>query len=40
MNNFEIMRLLDQMISRVRFISIETSVYYINEVLSIDKNSH
>lgn len=40
MNNFEIIKIFDRMISNTRFLSMEASVYYINKALSIDKNSH
>ena len=40
MNNFEIIKIFDRMLSTTRSISVETQVTFINEVLSIDKNSH
>lgn len=40
MNNFEIIKIFDRMISNTRFLSMEVGVYYINKALSIDKNSH
>lgn len=40
MNNFEVIRLLNRMISNTRGISIGTRVHYIKRALAIDKNGH
>lgn len=38
MNNFEIIKIFDRMISTTRSLSVEISCEIINKALSIDKN--
>ena len=40
MNNFEVVKILDRMLSTTRTISVETRLCFINEALLIDKNNH
>lgn len=40
MNNFEVIRLLNRMISNTRDISVSTRVHYIKRAIAIDKNGH
>lgn len=38
MNNFEVIRIFNRMLSSTKRISIESRICYINKALAIDKN--
>ena len=40
MNNFEIIKVLNRMIDNTREVCIDIKLYYLLEVLTIDKNIH